>query len=269
METEIQNPDPDWQKMSEEWHKRRQRGKVLGGIVLVGVGIVFLAKQLGVIFPEWLFTWKVMLIVIGLFMGLKHSFRNPGWLIPVAIGSAFLVGDFYPEMHISNMFWPVLIICVGLFMIFRPRRRHEWQRWEGRWRDKWEKHHRRHQHHHNHFRTETSQDDLLETVSVFGQIKKNIISKDFKGGEVNCVFGGAVINLTQADITGKVVLEMNAVFGGVKLIVPSHWTVQTGELVTVLGGIEDKRPVQGININADKVLVLRGTAIFGGMEILN
>jgi len=37
------------------------------GIILVAVGSVFLAKQMGTVFPNWLFTWPVLLIVIGFF----------------------------------------------------------------------------------------------------------------------------------------------------------------------------------------------------------
>lgn len=123
--------------------------------------------------------------------------------------------------------------------------------------------------HHQDIGLGESSEDALEASVVFGSIKKNIISKDFKGGEVNCVFGGAVINLTQADINGKAVLEVNCVFGGAKLIVPQHWQVQAGELVTVMGGIDDKRPQQGASANTDKILVLKGSAVFGGIEILN
>jgi predicted membrane protein len=53
-------------------------------------------------------------------------------------------------------------------------------------------------------------------------------------------------------------------FGGTKLIVPSDWDVQSG-VVTIFGGIEDKR--QPAQINPVKVLYLDGTCIFGGVEI--
>ena len=78
--------------------------------------------------------------------------------------------------------------------------------------------------------------------------------------------GGAEINMMQADIQGKVALEITQVMGGTKLIVPSHWRIQTSEVVSILGGIDDKRPVQG-NIDENKVLVISGTSILGGLEI--
>jgi hypothetical protein len=266
METQMHNQEPDWQKCQEEWARSRRRGKVLGGIVLVGVGSLLLARHLGAELPEWLFSWKILLIVVGLFVGIKHSFRSWGWLIPIAVGTAFLIGDYYPEMHLSRLFWPIAIIVVGLAMIFRPRNRHHeyWrQRWQHKHRARWENYYKEHE------GAVTNSDDMLETTSVFAGVRKNVISKDFKGGEVNCFFGGAVINLSQADINGKVVLEVNAVFGGAKLIVPQHWVIQSADLVSVMGGIDDKRPVQNVITNPDKILVLKGTAVFGGIEILN
>jgi predicted membrane protein len=101
---------------------------------------------------------------------------------------------------------------------------------------------------------------------MFGGTKKNVISKDFKGGEVTCVFGGAEINLSQADINGKVVLEMHQVFGGTKLIVPPHWQVNHQETVAFMGGIEDRRP-DTKDTDPNKILILKGTSVFGGLDI--
>lgn len=266
MEAEVNNNDQEWQKCQEEWRKSHRRGKVAGGIILVGVGALLLVRQAGVIFPEWLFTWKALLIVIGLFIGIKHNFRRPSWFILMLIGGAFIVGDYYPEMRIGHLFWPVIIIIAGLAMIFKPRRKPEYyrERWERKWRHKWETHRS-----YAGGNVHSTSEDRMETSAVFGSIKKNIIAKDFKGGEVNCVFGGAVIDLSQADMVDKAVLEVNCVFGGAKLIVPRHWKIQAGELVTVMGGIEDKRPPENAVNAVEKILILKGNAVFGGIEILN
>src|SRR6185295_4360134 len=105
--------------------------------------------------PEWLFSWGTLLIAFGLFIGARHSFRGIGWLIPIAIGGFILVGTFVPEIAIRN-YWPLVIICFGLFMIFRPR------------------HHRRDWG----WKPEISSDDTIDSTSIFGSTMKNIISKD-------------------------------------------------------------------------------------------
>lgn len=238
------------------------RGKVAGGLIIVAIGVLMLLRELGYDLPHWLISWKTLLIAIGLYIGIKHKFRNPGWMLLVAIGGIFLIGDLYPEYFNKSLIWPVVVILAGLFILFKPHRRcrqcRQWKRGEHDWKQKWE------------WENQSGQidEDMIETVSIFAGVKKHILSKNFKGGEVVCVFGGAEVNLMQADFTGKAVMELTQVFGGTKLIVPAHWEIQHHDLVAVMGGIEDKRPLHTDPVqSADKVLVLRGTCLFGGIEI--
>ncbi len=80
--------------------------------------------------------------------------------------------------------------------------------------------------------------------------------------------GGAEINLMQADLQHNIVLEVNNVFGGTKLIVPSNWDVKN-EVSAVFGGIEDKRSINTSVPDQDKILILKGTCVFGGIEVSN
>ncbi|MBL0132131.1 MAG: hypothetical protein IPP43_14385 [Chitinophagaceae bacterium] len=111
-----------------------------------------------------------------------------------------------------------------------------------------------------------SKDDFVNTNCVFGGTKRNILSKEFKGGDIVNLFGGTEINLSQADIQGTVVIEITNFFGGTKLIVPSNWEVKS-EAVMVFGGVDDKRSIPASTETSGKILVLRGTVIFGGIEI--
>lgn len=97
---------------------------------------------------------------------------------------------------------------------------------------------------------------------------KVISSKEFRGGEVVNAFGGCEIDLSQADIKGKVALDVVQIFGGTKIIVPADWEIQS-KMVAVFGGIEDKRNPALIRTNPDKILVIEGTCIFAGVDILS
>jgi hypothetical protein len=48
--------------------------------------------------------------------------------------------------------------------------------------------------------------------------------------------------------------------------VPSNWLVKP-QIAAVFGGVEDKRSVQNAVFDPNKVLILDGTSIFGGIEI--
>ncbi len=265
-------------------------GRVLGGLVIVAVGVALLLEKTGYSMPAWLFTWKSLLIVIGIYIGARHLFRGIFWLIPVLVGSAFLAGDFIPGFNIENYVWPIVILFIGLSMILRPGGRFRNHYWRGHdWRHHDWKHQGkaaqfRFQHrmrHRHHFRGQgwenwapedrspggaTSGQDRLDEVYVFSGTKKTIISKEFRGGEMTCVFGGAELDLSQADINGKVYLELNMVFGGAKLVIPPHWQVQTSDIVAFMGGVEDKRPGTDLP-DSTKVLILSGNSVFGGIVI--
>jgi predicted membrane protein len=245
----------------ETWEQHSRRGKIYGGIFIVIVGALLLAHRMGVAIPHWVFTWQMLIIGIGLFTGIKHGFRGAGWLILVGVGTIFLCDDVVEGVNLSMYLWPILIIAVGLWMIFGPRKRCR-DRW-GAWQ----------QHVHKHgmpeapFPRDVHSGDYIDNTAIFASLKKNVISKDFKGGEINCVFGGAEVNLTQADINGKADLEVNCILGGATLIIPANWEIKS-ELTAVMGGMEDKRQLHpDVRPDGSKVLILRGTAVMGGIEI--
>ena len=107
--------------------------------------------------------------------------------------------------------------------------------------------------------------DMIDITAVFSGVKKNILSKNFKGGDIMAFMGGAEVNLTQANFEGRIMIDAFNMFGGTKLIVPPDWDVQS-EIVAIFGGVDDKRPPSAHH-DPSKVVVLDGTCIFGGIEI--
>ncbi len=250
---ETQNSNKNLEPIKNDGSFNR-RGRALGGLIVVVVGTVLLAKQVGVDFPYWFFSWPMLLIAIGVYLGFRHSFRNLGWLFPTAIGSVFLISDIIPELELKQFVWPIIIICIGLVMIFRPRGRNRGAEY---WKQRYNQGNN----------SEYLSNNAFETVTIFGGDKKQIISKDFKGGESVCAFGGVEINLTQSDIIGTAEIEVVQMFGGTKIIVPPHWKVQSDELVCIFGSLEDKRQVAGSTVDPTKTLVIKGTCIFGGIDL--
>jgi hypothetical protein len=78
------------------------------------------------------------------------------------------------------------------------------------------------------------------------------------------------VDLVRADIEGEqAVLEANAVFGGGEIRVPENWLVVL-QGVGVFGAYEDKtRHIQTDVSKPTKTLVVRGVAVFGGIEVKN
>jgi predicted membrane protein len=257
--------DKRFEERRERWQQRSERnhrhGHIWTGVLLLLIGAVALLKSYIVPMPVWLFTWQMLLIVLGLFIGFRHRFQGGAWFVLILVGGAFLANDYFIQGDLRKHIWPVILIAVGILFIFRSRKK-SWQSWSEK-KNAGETG----QGNFSSLNDESySQDDFIDATSIFGGTKKNILSKNFKGGDIVNVFGGTELNLTQADITGVVELELTTIFGGTKLIVPSNWSVKS-EAVTIFGGIEDKRSLPQITDNPGKVLVLKGTVIFGGIDI--
>ena len=61
------------------------------------------------------------------------------------------------------------------------------------------------------------------------------------------------------------VIDVTAVFGGAKLIVPAGWQIKH-EVTAIFGGLDDKRLVPA-PLGSTKILIIRGVALFGGIDI--
>lgn len=250
--TDFSNENMD--QVIQDTEARSRRGKIMTGVLIVAVGSLLMAKQMGAFIPGWVLSWKTLLIGIGLLIGAKNNFKSGPWLFPILIGGIFLIEDFVPGTPIKHFMWPIIIISFGLWTIFKPKKR-EWKS------ATWGKNYQADP-------LYGSVEDRLEATTVFGGIKKNIVTKTFKGGEVTCAFGGAEINLSQADFTGVISLECTQIFGGAKFLIPAHWKVQS-EITTIFGSMEDNRPTTAVSPDQSKILILKGVCLFGGIEIVS
>ena len=109
-------------------------------------------------------------------------------------------------------------------------------------------------------------DDYIDNTIFFGEMKKTILSKEFKGGKITNVFGSIKLDFTYADISGVVVLDISHVFGEVKLIVPENWRVEP-DVSQFFATVTDKRIDIGQTRNTNKVLVLTGSNVMGEVKI--
>jgi Cell wall-active antibiotics response 4TMS YvqF/Domain of unknown function (DUF5668) len=110
----------------------------------------------------------------------------------------------------------------------------------------------------------------FDAFYVFGGSDRQVNTKNFQGARLFALFGGYKVDFASADIEGnQAVLEANAVFGGGEIRVPGHWLVVM-QGTGIFGGYEDRtRHVQTDASKPTKTLVVRGVAVFGGIEVKN
>jgi len=230
------------------------------GIILILVGLAFLLRNLVPEFPRWIFRWEMILISIGLIVGIRHQFRGAGWFIIVAIGGISMLDLILPIFNKPQFTWATIAIVTGLYLILKPGARPGESYGPGSrtwapdasassFSDR-----------------EYISGEVLNATSVFGNVKKVVVSKSFRGGEIVAIMGGAEIDLSKADISGRVRLDATNIMGGTELVIPSDWDIQSN-IVAVLGGVEDKRDPRFLRIEPGKILVLEGVCLMGGIEI--
>jgi predicted membrane protein len=256
----------------------RRSGAIWAGLFLLLVGGVLLLDQLGFPLPDWLFSWHTLLIAIGIFIGFRSNFHNFAWIILILIGSAYTIQDYYPNYQLHRFILPGVLILIGIAIISGRGRNPRWHRqWHEDWEKNWDRHRDRHRWKYgtggnvstgfSTTREGYTSEDFIDSTSIFGGVHKKIVSKTFKGGDIVTMMGGTEIDLSQADFTGMIRLDVTQIMGGTKIIVPPHWEVRS-EVTAIFAGFEDKRQ-QPTVVNPEKVMIIDGTSIFGGIELKN
>ncbi len=233
---------------------RKHSGAYWVAGVFIAVGLLLLGRNLHIISPHVyhiLVSWQMLLVVIGINLLTKKQFT--GSFILIAVGVYFLLPKF-DILHdsLSVFFWPAVLIITGVLFIAtlagnkKPFRNHH-----------------RPQNATSNF---SSEEGYIYAENNFGAIQQTFTDEVFKGGKIKNSFGSVVLDFRRTTLQeGKTYLELDVSFGGVEIYVPSHWNVKS-ELHPFLGGFEDSRLV-GLTTDSERMLIIRGSVSFSGVEI--
>jgi len=106
----------------ENNNRKLTKGKIALGIVLFITGVLLFSRNMGVNIPDWLISWPMLLIAIGLISGINHQFRRPASYILILAGTVFLTDKLIPGYQIHELLFPLAITGLGIFLIFRRNR---------------------------------------------------------------------------------------------------------------------------------------------------
>lgn len=159
-------------------------------------------------------------------------------IILVLIGISALLG-----LYLFKFIFAVVVISLGIKLLSRAGKKKSW----------------------NLSKPTSSTEDFINEVLVFSPINKIIKSENLREGKVVMVFAGGQIDLREAKTLQKEInLEFVCIFGGVKIMIPKNWRVNT-QGTAIFGGYDKKTEEE----NTEVVVNLRGSIIFGGIEITN
>jgi hypothetical protein len=216
------------------------------GLFVVGLGLVLFLEQFGVDLDPVLRWWPAALILLGAIKVSQRQGRGFG-VVLTAIGTVLLLDNLgWLAIEEWELVWPLFVIAVGVALVaggLRSRRR----------------------------RTAVAagatagDDPVFHAAAVMGGVRRQITSREFIGGDVSAVMGGCEIDLRHAEMAGDTAeIEVFALWGGIDLAVPDHWRIEIRGL-PVMGAFEDTtRPRTA---DAGRLLIVRGMALMGGIEI--
>jgi predicted membrane protein len=240
----------------EPYEKKHDNGpqmkKYILGVIVIAAGFLLLLSNTGFLPYELrhiLFSWQMLLIGIGIISLFSSESRTPGTIL-ILIGGAFIIPRIFDvSFNVMHLFWPVILIGIGVLILTKRLPRRPWQS-------------RLHQ-----VDKQDLGDGYIHEENIFSGGKQRVMHQVFRGGHINCVFGGSEVDLTQATLAeGVSELEINTIFGGVTLIVPADWRIQL-KMTSIMGGFSDKRSYVKENPDTSKILIIKGSTIFGGGEI--
>jgi hypothetical protein len=214
------------------------RARVLFGSVVTVVGALLMLDYANVLDAgDVVETWWPAVIVVA---GLMALWANPQhWMMPLVVTAAGVVlllrsTDVVDSLAVAG---PVLLILVGLLVIF------------GRGLNQ----------------RVVATADRVNTFNVFSGSEIASHSANFEGGSVGALFGGAEIDLRDAQPAPGAALDVFVAFGGAEIKVPEGWHVITHGM-PIFGGFENVTAKERIPIGAP-VLDVNATVFFGGLEV--
>ena len=211
-------------------------------------------------YKKIIFSWQMLLAAMGFLL----LFSRNGWIagiVLILIGGFFILPKFNIEglEFITQNVWALVFMVVGVFIICGAVRRRNYFQFgvfvgDSSKKGKWKNH--------------KNDSGHIESTCVFSDAKEKWDMNNFKGGEINSVFGGIEIDLSEAQLAeGANNLILNAVFGGVILYVPADWNIEI-QKSQAFGSFEDNRPNRSFNeIDDNRKLIITANVVFGNGEI--
>jgi predicted membrane protein len=212
-------------------------GRLFFGALIVAVGAILLLDNAdvvdaGEVFSTW---WPAIVILAGILTFAANPRHWPVALIITLAGVAWLLSNL-DIVDLGDIIFPAVIILIGILVIF------------GRG-----------------LGTRTEAGDSVNSFNMFSGSEIASHSKEFKGGSVTAIFGGAEVDLRDAMPVADARLDVFTAFGGVEIRVPEGWQVSVKGL-PLFGGIDNITAKEQLPENAT-LLPVNATALFGGIEI--
>lgn len=222
-------------------------GNVLWGIVLIVVGVIFGLNAVGLTRINIFFHgWWTLFIIVPSFIELIRS-NNKMWsFIWLVIGIALLLcaQKVLSFSLIGKLIFPFILVMVGISILFKDTVHKKMSEKIKTLNNK--------------------KGDFEAYCATFGEQKVDLSGQEFKGANLDAVFGSVELDLSKAILKQDQVINASSIFGGIDIRIPTGVNVKV-KSTPIFGGVSNRAKVE--YNESLPTLYINGTAIFGGVEI--
>lgn len=219
------------------------------GIVLIVIGVIVALNTLKITKIDLFFDgFWTLFIIIPCFIGIFTEKDKKGNIIGLIIGVLLLLAcrDLLDFGLILKLIVPIILICIGVSFIFKDT---VGNKISAKIKE-----------------LNGNKGDQKEHCAVFSGENVSYAGMVFEGATLTAVFGGLKLDLSSAVITGDVVVNATAIFGGIDIIVPSDMPVKV-ESTCIFGGVSNKAKEVFAADEHVPTIYINSTCLFGGVEI--
>ena len=225
----------------------KKLGNILWGLVLIVLGVIIGLNAIGITNINIFFKgWWTLIIIIPSLIGLIKNDSKLWSFIWLVIGIVLLLcaQNILSFSLIVKLIFPFILVVIGLSLIFKDM--------AGKKIKEKVKN------------MDNENQNNEEYCATFGSQNINFSGQEFKGANLDAIFGSVDINLSNSNITKDQIINATAVFGGIDILVPSGVNIKV-KSTPIFGGVSNKVKTE-YNENLPTIYI-NSFCMFGGVEI--
>ena len=220
---------------------------IMWGLILIIIGVILGGNALDIFNINLFFEgWWTLFIIVPTFIGLVTEKDKTGNIIGLVIGLFLLLAcrGLFDFKLIWKLIFPLIFVIIGLSLIFK-----------------------------NNINKEVSEKikKLNENLSsndgytaTFSGQNLNFDGEEFKGSNLNAIFGGIKLDLRKSIINEDIVINASSIFGGIDIYIPDNCKVKI-KSNSIFGGVSNNKKC---NVDDNSYTIyINASCMFGGVEI--
>ena len=225
----------------------KRMSDIMWGLILIIIGVILGGNALDIFNINLFFDgWWTLFIIVPTFIGLVTERDKTGNIIGLIIGLLLLLScrGLFDFKLIWKLIFPLIFVIIGLSLIFK-----------------------------NNINKEVSEKikKLNENLSsndgytaTFSGQNLNFDGEEFKGSNLNAIFGGIKLDLRKAIINEDIVINASSIFGGIDIYIPDNCKVKI-KSNSIFGGVSNNKKC---NVDDNSYTIyINASCMFGGVEI--